>query len=239
MRELYSLRAEQPWQVPASEAYLLLRAGLVLPVEAHSELLSDYLRAARAVARPRRDNCRVVVTGLFCEQPPLNLIKSLELAGCYFIDDDLPLVTPWPTPDVIPSCHPLPALAHAFPAPSHPPAAQRDPAPPSKRPDRARPGKAGPGACGPGAVAASCGWCTRWTNCPPRWPVPGGGSPDMGNVSADGKYLWLAARYDDVAYRFDTASGDVVQVKVGAEPPGLTVWPHPGRHSPGQPGNTR
>ena len=55
-----------------------------------------------------------------------------------------------------------------------------------------------------------------------RWGVPGGGSPDMGNVSADGKYLWLAARYDDVIYRFDTASGAVEQIKVGAEPHGLT-----------------
>ena len=114
VRELYSLRAEQPWQVPASEAYLLLRAGLVLPVEAHSELLADYLRAARATPRPRRDNCRVVVTGLFCEQPPLNLIKSLELAGCYVIDDDLLLVTRWLTQDVTPSGDPLRDLAHAF-----------------------------------------------------------------------------------------------------------------------------
>lgn len=72
-----------------------------------------------------------------------------------------------------------------------------------------------------------------------RWGIPGGGSPDMGNVSADGKYLWLAARYDDVVYRFDTASGEVVQVKVGAEPHGLTVWPMPGRYSLGHTGNTR
>jgi YVTN family beta-propeller protein len=72
-----------------------------------------------------------------------------------------------------------------------------------------------------------------------RWPVPGGGSPDMGNVSADGKYLWLAARYDDVVYRFDTATGDVVQIKVGAEPHGLTVWPQPGRYSLGHTGNLR
>jgi YVTN family beta-propeller protein len=72
-----------------------------------------------------------------------------------------------------------------------------------------------------------------------RWPVPGGGSPDMGNVSADGKWLWLAARYDDVIYRFDTASGAVRQVKVGAEPHGLTVWPQPGRYSLGHTGNLR
>ncbi len=72
-----------------------------------------------------------------------------------------------------------------------------------------------------------------------RWAVPGGGSPDMGNVSADGKYLWLAARYDDVIYRFDTSNGAVEQIKVGAEPHGLTVWPQPGRYSLGHTGNLR
>ena len=72
-----------------------------------------------------------------------------------------------------------------------------------------------------------------------RWPVPGGGSPDMGNVSADGKSLWLAARYDNVIYRFDTTTGAVDQVKVGQEPHGLTVWPQPGRYSLGHTGNFR
>jgi YVTN family beta-propeller protein len=72
-----------------------------------------------------------------------------------------------------------------------------------------------------------------------RWGIPGGGSPDMGNVSADGRWLWLAARYDDVIYRFDTGSGAVAQVKVGAEPHGLTVWPLAGRYSLGHTGNLR
>ena len=72
-----------------------------------------------------------------------------------------------------------------------------------------------------------------------NWPVPGGGSPDMGNVTADGKYLWLSGRYDDVVYRFDTASGAVQQVVVGQEPHGLTVWPQPGRYSLGHTGNLR
>ena len=72
-----------------------------------------------------------------------------------------------------------------------------------------------------------------------RWGVPGGGSPDMGNVSADGKWLWLAGRFDDVIYRFDTSSGAVRQIKVGAEPHGLTVWPQPGRYSLGHTGNLR
>jgi YVTN family beta-propeller protein len=71
------------------------------------------------------------------------------------------------------------------------------------------------------------------------WPIPGGGSPDMGNVSADGRQLWLSGRYDDVVYVFDTASGQVRQIPVGQEPHGLTVWPQPGRYSLGHTGNMR
>jgi DNA-binding beta-propeller fold protein YncE len=71
------------------------------------------------------------------------------------------------------------------------------------------------------------------------WPVPNGGSPDMGNVSADGKTLWLSGRFDDVVYAFNTSSGAVTSIKVGAEPHGLTVWPQPGRYSLGHTGNMR
>jgi len=71
------------------------------------------------------------------------------------------------------------------------------------------------------------------------WPIPGGGSPDMGNVSADGKHLWLSGRYDDVVYVFDTTTGEVKSIPVGTEPHGLTVWPQPGRYSLGHTGNMR
>jgi len=71
------------------------------------------------------------------------------------------------------------------------------------------------------------------------WTVPGGGSPDMGNVSADGKHLWLSGRYDNEVYRFETSSGAVDKVKVGREPHGLTVWPQPGRYCLGHTGNMR
>lgn len=71
------------------------------------------------------------------------------------------------------------------------------------------------------------------------WPIPGGGSPDMGNVSADGKMLWLSGRFDDVVYAIDTTTGTVKSIPVGAEPHGLTVWPQPGRYSLGHTGNMR
>jgi DNA-binding beta-propeller fold protein YncE len=71
------------------------------------------------------------------------------------------------------------------------------------------------------------------------WTIPGGGSPDMGNVSADGKYLWLSGRYDGVVYAFNTESGAVKTIPVGGMPHGLTVWPQPGRYSLGHTGNMR
>ena len=71
------------------------------------------------------------------------------------------------------------------------------------------------------------------------WPIPGGGSPDMGNVSADGKQLWLSGRFDDVVYDIDTATGAIKTIPVGKEPHGLTVWPQPGRYSLGHTGNMR
>jgi YVTN family beta-propeller protein len=72
-----------------------------------------------------------------------------------------------------------------------------------------------------------------------NWPIPGGGSPDMGNVSADGSHLWLSGRFDDVVYDIDIATGAIIQIDVGREPHGLTVWPQPGRYSLGHTGNMR
>ncbi len=71
------------------------------------------------------------------------------------------------------------------------------------------------------------------------WLIPGGGSPDMGNVTQDGKELWLAGRFDGQVYAIDTDSGAVTKINVGVEPHGLTLWPQPGRFSLGHTGNMR
>jgi len=89
---------------------------------------------------------------------------------------------------------------------------------------------------GPGSISV-IDFATRAVE--KTWPIPGGGSPDMGNVSADGKQLWLSGRYDNVVYDIDTATGGVMEVGVGLEPHGLTVWPQPGRYSFGHTGNMR
>jgi YVTN family beta-propeller protein len=70
-------------------------------------------------------------------------------------------------------------------------------------------------------------------------PIPGGGTPDMGNVSADGNTLWLSGRFDKVVYAIDIKTGDVKTIPVGTEPHGLTVWPQPGRYSLGHTGVMR
>jgi YVTN family beta-propeller protein len=72
------------------------------------------------------------------------------------------------------------------------------------------------------------------------WQIPGGGSPDMGGVSADGKVLWLSGRYDAEVYAFDTTDGHLLaRIKVGKGPHGLCVYPQPGRYSLGHTGNMR
>ena len=114
LRELYDLRAAQPWRAPTSEAYLVVRAGDVLDVDEHNEMLRDYLAAVRAADRPKRDNARVLLIGCFCEQPPLGLLRTLERAGCYVVDDELVLGKRFLLRDVGTDGDPIEALADAL-----------------------------------------------------------------------------------------------------------------------------
>jgi YVTN family beta-propeller protein len=73
-----------------------------------------------------------------------------------------------------------------------------------------------------------------------KWRIPGGGSPDMGDVSADGKVLWLSGRYNSEVYAINTSTGKLItRIPVGASPHGLSLWPQPGRYSLGHTGNMR
>jgi YVTN family beta-propeller protein len=73
-----------------------------------------------------------------------------------------------------------------------------------------------------------------------KWHLPGGGSPDMGGVSADGKVLWVSGRYNGVVYAISTRNGRLLaSIPVGSGPHGLCVWPQPGRYSLGHTGILR
>ena len=115
VRELYALRAEAPWKVPTSELYLLLRASLVIPVEESTAMLADYARLVREDASRRpMDQARVLLTGSFCEQPPIGLIKTLERAGCYIVDDDFVQIHRFIRGDVPTTGDPMEALVRSF-----------------------------------------------------------------------------------------------------------------------------
>ena len=112
---LYELRRNEPWRVPTHELYVVLRAGMVLPVEEHTAMLETYLREARADEERRPiDQARVLLTGSFCEQPPLGLIKTLERSGCCIVDDDFVQILRWLRSAVPTEGDPLGNLVTAF-----------------------------------------------------------------------------------------------------------------------------
>ncbi|MBL8692877.1 MAG: benzoyl-CoA reductase subunit C [Planctomycetes bacterium] len=114
VEELYQLRRSQFWLAPASEVYVLLRAGNVLPVEEHTKLLAEYLTLARQSGRHPVDMARVAIRGCFCEQPPVDLIRTLERAGCTIVDDDWLIHSRWPRGSVDAQGDPFEALSSAF-----------------------------------------------------------------------------------------------------------------------------
>jgi benzoyl-CoA reductase subunit C len=115
VRGLYALRRAEPWKVPTSELYLVLRATLVLPAEDALALLDAYRAAVEAASdRQPLDQARVLVTGSFCEQPPIGLIRTLERSGCYIVDDDFVQVHRWIKSDIPADGDPLDRLVTAF-----------------------------------------------------------------------------------------------------------------------------
>lgn len=114
IRKLYDMRAEQPWQIPATEVYLLMRAGNVLEVSEYNRWLKDYMETVGQLDRKPEDKVRVVVSGAFCEQPSVSLIRAMELSGCYIVDDDFILGNRYLDVDVKVTNDPLRALAEAY-----------------------------------------------------------------------------------------------------------------------------
>ncbi len=93
--EVYALRAEAPWNVPLVEAYSVLRAGGMMPRDRHLLLLEEALAEWRSRKNRAHDRVRVILEGSFCEQPSLELLQTIEEAGCYVLNDDLLLGQRW------------------------------------------------------------------------------------------------------------------------------------------------
>lgn len=112
---IYNIRHEFPWRLSAVDMYHILRAGITIPVEDHNEILEQVVEHISKERGEPMDNIRVVVTGSFCEQPPIGLIKSIEMAGCYIVDDDFMLGSRWIIGNVKDNTeNPLEALTDAY-----------------------------------------------------------------------------------------------------------------------------
>jgi benzoyl-CoA reductase subunit C len=114
IRRLYEMRRDAPWSVPTEELYLILRAGEVVPPELFVSKMKEYIGAVDGDPGRPKDCSRVVVAGAFCEQPPLGLIKTLERAGCYIVDDDFLAGDRLLTRDVPAGGDPVRGLAETF-----------------------------------------------------------------------------------------------------------------------------
>jgi benzoyl-CoA reductase subunit C len=114
LRELHAIQSEAPWLLPASEAYVLTRAGGLLPKEEHTVLLRERLAEIRSRSARSMDKMRILLLGSFCEQPPLTLLRVMEDAGCYVVDDDLALGLRFLERPVASDGDPLRAIAEGF-----------------------------------------------------------------------------------------------------------------------------
>lgn len=113
-RALYDQRAQHPQSLSTTDLYSLVRVGNFLPVEEHTTMLTEALSTIPARGGKQRDSIRIVIEGSFCEQPPLDLIRILEAAGCYIVDDDFTLGPRWFVDDVAVNGSPLRSLAESY-----------------------------------------------------------------------------------------------------------------------------
>jgi len=115
LKEIYNIRQEYPWRISFENLYYVVRAGMVITVEEHNKILEDVLEFLNINNGEPMDKIKVVISGAFCEQPPIGLIKTIELAGCYIVDDDLLLGSRWMKGDVADNTDdPLNALSEAY-----------------------------------------------------------------------------------------------------------------------------
>lgn len=113
LRRLYAIKRETPWLLPADEAYAAMAVGGMIPREEHNEMLKAIIPQIEARPAKPQDRIRVVFEGGFCEQPPLDLIRTIA-QSTYVVDDDLLIGLRWILEDLPVDSDPLLELATAY-----------------------------------------------------------------------------------------------------------------------------
>ena len=112
---IYNIRQDFPWRLSIEDVYYIVRAGTVMPVEEHNELLEQVCEHIKENIGVPQDKIKVVISGAFCEQPAIGLIKAIEEAGCYVVDDDYMLGSRMILGDIDASSNnPLEAISNSY-----------------------------------------------------------------------------------------------------------------------------
>lgn len=115
IESVYDIREKYPWRLSMKDWYHVLRAGTVIPVEEHNDILKNLIEQIQTESGQKQDKIKVVLSGAFCEQPSVGLIRSIEEAGCYIVDDDLLLGSRMIVGDIDATTDdPLAAIARAY-----------------------------------------------------------------------------------------------------------------------------
>ncbi|MDP7058932.1 MAG: 2-hydroxyacyl-CoA dehydratase [Candidatus Marinimicrobia bacterium] len=113
LRQLYKIKKERPWLITTNEAYVLMAVGGLIPREEHNEILEEVLPLLEKRNARKQDRIRVVFEGGFCEQPPLDMLRTIG-RSCYVVDDDLLIGMRYILEDIEPGNDPLNAMAEAY-----------------------------------------------------------------------------------------------------------------------------
>jgi benzoyl-CoA reductase subunit C len=112
---IYDIRQDYPWRLSITDVYHITRAGMVIPIEDHNEMLEQVCEYIKEDIGVPQDKIKVIVSGAFCEQPSIGLIKAVEDAGCYVVDDDYMLGSRMIMGDIDATTdNPLEAIANAY-----------------------------------------------------------------------------------------------------------------------------
>ena len=112
---IYSIRQEFPWRLSMEDVYHIVRAGTVIPVEEHNAILEQVCEHIKKDIGAPQDKVKVVISGAFCEQPAIGLIRAIEDAGCYVVDDDYMLGSRMILQDIdSKSKNPLEAISNGY-----------------------------------------------------------------------------------------------------------------------------
>lgn len=112
---IYEIRQDFPWRLSIEDVYYIVRVGTVMPVEEHNALLEKVCAFIKENIGVPQDKIKVVISGAFCEQPAIGLIKAIEEAGCYVVDDDYMLGSRMIIGDIdATSANPLEAISNAY-----------------------------------------------------------------------------------------------------------------------------